>query len=577
MKIFQRITLATTVFFVFFAWGQEQSEDVLVQALKDEMQRTLAELKDEEENSGEIYFVSYRVVDTRFVSKNYELGGTVASTRGGSRILEVDLRVGSYEVDQSNFMGRGVSNSPFSSPLPLEDDYDEIRRVAWRVTDEVFKSRINAYAQKQTALANQSSAEERAPDFTKEEAFEYRSERKFDDEQLAPFTATGKDLSALFIGAEDIYSSRVTTTAANRRSVFLNSEGTFVDLEEQKCEILTTASTQNENGQELRDFRAHIAIDCSELPDAETMKSDVQGMISSLQAMRLASELEEVYFGPIMFEGQAAAQFLKTYLISKLSTSRPPLTANPGQFRPDRNSFMDRIGARIASRQINVVNDPTLTEYAGRRLIGSYPVDLEGVPPQRTLLVEQGRLQTMLTTRTPVDDFHKSNGSTRWISGFSGGTGVPGNVLIEPEDGLSAEDMKEELWQLLVDFNVDFGVVVRQISSPSAITGSARGLASVMEAYKVYPDGREEMLAPVEILDITDRTLRDIVAVSEEVTQFDTTHYNRTGMNSIPVSIVAPSIIVEELGVRKVQGSGSVPPVVPHPYAEAPIIEESER
>lgn len=575
MNIFQRITLATTTFLVFFAGGQEQSSDVLVQALQDEMQRTLEELKDEETDSGEIYFVSYRVVDTRFVSKNFELGGAVSSTRGGDRELQVDLRVGSYEIDQSNFMGRGVSNSTFSRPLPLEDDYDEIRRIAWQLTDEVFKSRLNAYAQKQTALTNQSSAEERDPDFTKEEPYEYRSDHKFDDESLTDFTAAGKDLSALFLDASEIHSSRVTTTAANRRTVFVNTEGSFVDYEEQRCEIFTTASTQNENGHELRDFRAHYAIDCNELPDLETMKSDVQGMILSLQTMRSANELEDVYFGPIMFEGQAAAQFLKTYLVSKLSASRTPLTANPGQFRPNRNSFMDRIGARVASRQLNVVNDPTLTEYRGRRLVGSYPVDLEGVPPQRTLLVEQGRLQTMLTTRTPVDDFRKSNGSNRFV-GF-GGTGIPGNVLIEPEDGLSSEDMKEELWQLLVDFNVEFGVVVRHISSPNTITGSTRGPSSVMEAYKVYPDGREEILAPVEILDITDRTLRDIVAVSEDVTQFDTTHYNRTGMNSIPVSIVAPSFIIEELGVRKVQGSGTLPPVVPHPYAEAPAIDSSER
>lgn len=576
MNISQKISLVTTVFLVVFAWGQEQQKsDILVQALQDEMQRTLSELKDEEENSGEIYFVSYRVLDSRFVSKNFELGGALTSQRGGNRTLEVDLRIGSYEVDQSNFSGGGVSNSVGWDYLPLEDDYDEIRRIAWRVTDEVFKRRINAYAQKQTALANQSSTEERDPDFTKEEAFEYRSEQDFVDEKLATFTATGKDLSALFLDAADIYSSRVTTTAVNRRTLFLNSEGSFVDFEEQRCEVLTTAMTQNDNGQELRDFRAHYAIDCSELPDVETMKSDVQGMISSLQTMRLASELEEVYFGPIMFEGQAAAQFLKTYLVTKLAANRPPLTANPSQFRPNRNSFMDRIGARVASRQINVVNDPTLTEYRGRRLIGSYPVDLEGVPPQRTLLVEQGRLQTMLTTRTPVDEFRKSNGSTR--SMFGGGTGIPGNILIEPEDGLSAEDLKEEFWQLLVDFNVDFGVVVRQISSPNAISGSARGLATVMEAYRVYPDGREEILAPVEILDITDRTLRDIVAVSEDVSQFDTTYYNRTGTSSIPVSIVAPSFIIEELGVRKVQGSGSLPPVVPHPYAEAPAIDDSER
>ena len=572
MKMFQRITIAATVFLVAFAWGQEQQSDVLVQALQDEMQRTLADLKDEEANAGEIYFVSYRVIDTKYVSKSYEMGGTVSAQRGGDRILQVDLRIGSYEVDQSNFAGRGIRNF-FESELPLDDDYDEIRRIAWRITDDVFKSRINAYAQKQTALANQSSGEERDPDFTKEEPHEYQSKHQFDDESLVKFTEVGKDLSALFLDASGIYSSRVTTTAANRRVLYLNSEGSMSDFEEQRCEILTTAMTQNEKGQALRDFRTHYAIDCSDLPDMEAMKSDVQGMISSLQAMRLASELEDVYFGPIMFEGQAAAQFLKTYLVTKLAASRPPLTANPNQFRPARNSFMDRIGARVVSRHFNVVNDPTLKEYKGRSLIGSYPVDLEGIPPQRTLLIEEGRLQTMLTTRTPVDDFRKSNGSTRRI-GFGGVVGVPGNILIEPQDGVSAEDMKEEMWQLLRDFNVEFGVVVRQISSPNAISGNARGLANVMEAYKIYPDGREEILAPVEVLDITDRTLRDIMAVSTDVTQFDSTYLNRTGVNTIPVSIVAPSFIIEELGVRKVQGSGALPPVVPHPYAEAPTIHD---
>lgn len=573
MNIFQRTTLAAIVFFVVFTWGQERKSDVLVQALQDEMERTLNELEDEENDSGEIYFVSYRVLDTRYVVKSFELGGLVTSQRGGDRVLQADLRIGSYEVDQSNFTGRGVSNFSFQRPLPLDDDYDEIRRIAWRLTDEVFKSRLNAYAQKQTALANQSSDEERDPDFTKEEPHEYKSQHQFDDDSLVVFSDSGKDLSALFLDAADIYSSRVTTTATNRRTLFINSEGSFSDFEEQRCEILTTAMTQNEKGQELRDFRAHYAIDCSDLPDAETMSSDVQGMISSLQAIRLASELEDVYFGPIMFENQAAAQFLKTYLVSKLAASRPPLTASPSQFRPNRNSFMDKIGARVAARQINVVNDPTLTEYQGRTLIGGYPVDLEGVPPQRTLLVEEGRLQTMLTTRTPVDDFRKSNGSKRRI-GFGGSAGVPGNVLIEPQDGLTAEEMKEEMWQLLRDFNVEFGVVVRQISSPNAISGSARGLANVMEAYKVYPDGKEEILAPVELLDITDRTLRDIVAVSAEVTQFDTTYFNGTGVNTIPVSIVAPSFIIEELGVRKVQGSGTLPPVVPHPYSEAPTIDK---
>lgn len=573
MKTFHYIFIVPTIFLALFVGSQDNDSDVLVQALQDEMQRTLAELKAEEEDSGEIYFVSYRVLDTEYVSNNYELGARVSTRRGGDRILQVDLRIGSYDVDQTNFAGgRGASNFMYQSSIPLDDDYDEIRRVAWRLTDAAFKNRINVYAQKQTALANQSTTEEREPDFTREEPYKYKSEQAVTDASFDAVATVGKELSALFLDTPDIYSSGVSTTATNRRIVFLNSEGAYSDVEQQQCEILTTAMTQNDNGQELRDFRAHYAIDCSMIPDIETMKGDVQAMKSSLQTMRLASELEDVYFGPIMFEGQAAAQFWKSYLVAKLAANRLPMTANPGQFRGGRNSFLDRIGARVVSADVDVINDPTLTEYLDRPLIGSYPVDLEGIPARRTLLIEGGRLQTMLTTRTPVDDFRQSTGSQRVVSRFGGAAGVPGNILIEPKGGLADEEMKDELWQLLVDFNVDFGVVVRQISSPLAITGNSRGLANVMEAYKVYPDGREEMLAPVELLDITDRTLRDIVAVSSELTHFDTTYFNRTGTSTVPMSIIAPSFIIEELGVRKVQGSGTLPPLVPHPYDHTPAI-----
>lgn len=575
MNIVQRIATATVALLVCLVWGQAPQTDVLVQALHDEMERTLSELKDEESDSGEIYFVSYRVLDTQYVSKNYELGAHVSTRQGGDRVLQVDLRIGSYDLDQSNFTGgRGVGNFTYQSVLPREDDYHEIRRVAWRLTDAAFKNRINVYAQKQTALANQSTTEDRDPDFTQEEPYEYRTEKSEKEPGFDRFVDAGKELSSLFLDISDIHSSRVSTTAVKRRIVFVNSEGSFSDYEEQRCEILTTAMTQNESGQELRDFRAHYSIDCSKPSDMEVMQKDIQRMIVSLQGMRAANELDDVYFGPIMFEGQAAAQFLKTYLISKLSATRPPLTANPSQFRRERNSFLDRIGARVVSVKIDVVNDPKLTEYQGHSLIGTYPVDLEGIPAQRTLLVEDGRLKSMLTTRTPVDDFRKSNGSLRSV-GFFGSLGTPGNVLITPKEGLSEEEMREELWQLLLDFNVEYGVVVRQISSPNAITGSARGLANVMEAYKVYPDGREEMLPPVELLDITDRTLRDIVAVSEKVTLFNTSQFgraNQSGVNVLPVSVVAPSFIVEELGVRKVQSSGALPPVVPHPYAQSPAL-----
>ncbi len=62
---------------------------------------------------------------------------------------------------------------------------------------------------------------------------------------------------------------------------------------------------------------------------------------------------------------------------------------------------------------MNVVDDPSMTSFAGKGLVGAYDVDDEGVPEQTVQVVSKGVLENYLIGREPVKDFPASNGHGR--------------------------------------------------------------------------------------------------------------------------------------------------------------------
>ncbi|MCY3884345.1 MAG: metallopeptidase TldD-related protein [Gammaproteobacteria bacterium] len=541
-----------------------ENEDVIIAALNDELERSKNELQ--LEDSPKPYFVAYTVFDNTQYSESFFLGTSVRDDQSQARTLRVEVRVGSYELDNRNYAPRANRSSAVTQGLPLTDDYEELRRNIWRATDRAYKNAVQNLASKKTALENRRQ-EDTLADFSIEEPYRHvsGSEADFEAIDLHVVRDPARKLSEVFLNAPEIYTSVVVATAAKRRRVFVNSEGSFHDIYERQCRIRTMAFTQADDGTELQDYSTEYSTDCATFSPLSVMESRVQGMIDRLRNLRVATPPEEVYNGPVMFEGQAASELFRRLLLPRLLAIRVPMTDDPRRdsLRP-RNPFLDKIGARVISAKIDVINDPTLAFFEGNPLLGHYEVDRQGVPAERTHLIEGGRLQTLLSTRSPVDDFTSSTGSSR-----SGGGAIPGNVFLLPEEGegLADEEMQKEMEFLMQDYGVEYGVVVRRLANRSELAFGNR-TSNVLEAYKVFPDGREELLPVIEITGYNDRTLRDIVAVSKGVNQYDTVFGFSGGPWVTPMSIVCPSILIEELTVRKMRPISPKPPVVPHPYTE---------
>ncbi|MCE2459769.1 MAG: hypothetical protein J4F38_03200 [Pseudomonadales bacterium] len=554
------------------------NDSVLMQAMRDEMARSMEELQ--LEDAEKPYFLAYRVFENATSSATASLGGLLNVNNGFNRQLVVELRVGDYDFDNTNFMSlrNTAAMLPAVAALSVDDDYDALRRQIWLATDTAYKRALDQLAGKRAALQNKTQVEEVA-DFTREEPYQFDG---WTDSRIdtSPVPDLAVEVSAAMRGMPHLSRSEVRVLTSYDRSWFVNSEGSAFVRETPFIGLYALAASQADDGAELQDG-VHVWVrDWEEMPNSSALTMDVQAMASRLLERREAPASDR-YSGPVLFEDQAAAELLTQVLGPRLIALRLPTPDNPqmeqamAQFR---NPFLDKIGGRVLPRFLSIVSDPTLAAHEGVPLHGRQPVDDDAVPTRRIVLVERGMLKTLLSTRVPLAEVPESTGS-RWRD-----SPMPSNLIVQPTRGMSAEELKEELFLLAEDRGLDHAIVVRRIgtrlaklsSGPLGFFGpDASNVEPLIGVYKVYPDGTEERMRLANLSAFSESDLRDIVAVS------DTTTRHETGFSPIPpgvpaagggliwpISVITPALLFEDVTVRRPPGNIRKPPVTPHPLAK---------
>lgn len=553
-------------------------DSVLMQALRDELARSMEELQ--LEDAEKPYFLAYRVFENAASSATASLGGLLNVNDGLNRQLVVELRVGDYDFDNTNFMSlrNAAAMLPAIAALTVDDDYDTLRRQIWLATDTAYKRALDQLAGKRAALQNKTQVEEVA-DFTREEPYQFDgwTESSLD---TSPAPDLAVEVSAAMQGMSHLSRSEVRVLTSFDRSWFVNSEGSAFVRETPFIGLYALAATQADDGAELQDG-VHVWVrGWEEMPDASAMTAQVQAMTDRLRERREAPASGR-YSGPVLFEDQAAAELITQVLGPRLIALRLPTPDNPqmeqamAQFR---NPFLDKIGGRVLPRFLSIVSDPTLEEHEGVPFQGRQPVDDDGVPTRPVSLIERGMLKTLLSTRVPLAEVPESTGS-RWRD-----SPMPSNLIVQPTRGMSPEELKEELFLLAEDRGLDHAIVIRRIgtrlaklsSGPLGFFGpDASSVDSLIGVYKVFPDGTEERIRTATLSAFSESDFRDIVAVSDATTRHE------TGFSPIPpgvpaaaggliwpISVITPALLFEDVTIRRPPGNIRKPPVTPHPLAK---------
>jgi TldD protein len=150
------------------------AEDVILRAMKDELERSRRLRVTGGGGDDTPYFISYTLDDTNMFEVDASFGAVTTINRNRFRLPNIEVRVGSYDFDNTGHIYSGLyTGSRYDTePLPLDDDYRALRQGLWLATDYAFKAAVESIARKRAALTNAAVSAEKLPDFTKADRFE---------------------------------------------------------------------------------------------------------------------------------------------------------------------------------------------------------------------------------------------------------------------------------------------------------------------------------------------------------------------------------------------------------------------
>lgn len=562
------------------AWSQQApSQDDLLRAMHDELERS-RQIK--LPNLEPPYFVQYLLDREETFTVSASLGGILARRHETIRQPQVSIRVGDYQFDNSNYTGSGFNfGSRYDlGRFPLEDRYDVLRRYLWLETDTAYKSAVEAISRKRAALRNVTQ-NDRLNDFAHAPAVKHLRPLPGITVNQDLWTKQVRTISAVFAHYPEIKNSDVEFEGAAGGFTMVNSEGSEVREPETAYLVRIRAAAQAEDGMTLRDAVSFHSIDAMHLPTEAEMDREARKLAENVVALAHAPKGED-YNGPVLFEGTAGPQILAEVLGKALVLARRPVGdgGRGGGFQP--SELEGRIGARVLPDSFDVVDDPTQTEFRGRPLFGHYEVDREGVMAAPVKVVEKGALKGYLLTRQPVRGYEGSNGHARLPGNFGASTATFSNLFFHSSNTVPAADLKKKLIEIIQARGKPYGIIVRKMDFPSSasidearrLIGASQGgrpISMPMLAYRVYPDGHEELVRALHFRGLNTRSLKDILAAGDDEVRFEYMDnpapfalIGGAGYTT-EAAVIGPSILVDDLELHPLEEEQPKLPVVTAP------------
>jgi predicted Zn-dependent protease len=531
--------------------------DPVFKAMVDELNRSVVQLQ--LSNLDKPYFVQYIVLDEEEFAARATFGAMTQSTPSRQRLIYSQVRVGNYDFDNTEFSagggGGGAGGGGRLYQGPVDDDYDSLRHTLWLATDASYKAAIEVIAQKRAAIQNRTQ-EERVPDFSKETANVSVAERRRLEFDRAKIEGQLRQWSQIFREFPNVQSSSVTIRARMNHRYVVNNEGTRTMAPELLIILQASATAQAPDGMVVSHSVPVYARDFGDLPSTDAYAGAIRQMAKDLTALRDAPVLDQDYSGPALLVGQVATEMFARVLAPNLTGQRGPLSRTGQAATPP---LEDRMNRPILPAYMSVVDDPTIKAFNSKKLIGYYANDDQGTPAKRVSLVDGGLLTDFLMSRRPGKGRLQSNGHGR--NGYPGRESPQiGNLIVTAKDGKSLDELKKELLKAAKEERLEYGIIVRA-SNPN---GNGPVGTPVLTYRVKVSDGKEELVRVAGASGLNVQGLRHLIAVGN-----DSTAANRlvgTSGAETATSVVAPSVLVEEISLDKPSGTQSKPSLITHPF-----------
>ncbi|MDH3744960.1 MAG: metallopeptidase TldD-related protein [Acidobacteriota bacterium] len=528
-------------------------------AMSAELERSLRILEGEENPP---YFLSYEIAEIHSVSMAASFGKTVRRINERRRHLDIDVRVGSYELDnrhprRGELRERGFSQLFTEIYVPLDDDPDAIRSVLWWHTDKKYKQAVEDLTAVRTNVQVQVEESDPSPDFSPAEPIEYIDEPAALSLDVEAWSEKLERFSAPFADHGTIYRADASLTAQARTRWLSNSDGSRLQTTRVAYRLDLSAMTKAEDGMELPRHETFFAYTPDGLPGDEAIETSVEKMIADLLALREAPVVDP-YTGPAVLSGRASGVFFHEVFGHRIEGHRQK-NEEEGQ------TFKKQVGRRILPSSFDVIFDPTRKAQGETELAGHYRFDNEGVRAQRVAVVEDGVFQGFLMSRSPIEGEAASNGHGRRQPGFEA-VSRQSNLIVQVTEPQTAAELEAEFLRRLEEAGKPWGLFFEDIQGGFTLTGrtipNTFNVIPVM-VYRVFVDGRRELVRGVDLIGTPLTAFSAVVGGADRAEVFNGMCGAESGR--VPVSAVSPAILISRVEVQKKDKSQDRLPILPAP------------
>lgn len=534
--------------------AQDADSSAILEAMKAELARAQQTFKGQPVQP---YFLSYEITDDQVVSVTGTFGKLQTSQQSRSRQLDIDLRVGNYHLDNTH--GIREEAPPAFPPVyvPVEADSAALRSVLWYWTDLKYKQAVEQLTRIKTDVQVKVEQEDKSDDFSREPAAKHLDKPLMMSVDRHAWEEKVRKYTAPFAKYGDIYAANATLLADVETRWYVNSDGSEIEVSKPFYHLYLTAQMKADDGMELPRYESFFSFDPEGLPSDAAVLKTVDQMIKDLRALRVAP-IVDPYTGPAILSGRASGVFFHEVFGHRIEGHRQK-AENEGQ------TFKKKVGEKVLPENFSVISDPTMRQLGAAGLAGYYDFDNEGVPAQRVTVVDHGVFKGFLMSRSPIEGFPHSNGHGRRQQGHFP-VARQSNLIVQVDHPVSRAELKSLLIEEVKKQNKPFGLYFDDIQGGFTLTGrsipNAFNVLPIM-VYRVYPDGREELVRGVDLIGTPLTTFSKIVAGDGETATFNGICGAESG--SVPVSASSPDVLVSQIEVQKKEKSNARAPLLPAP------------
>jgi predicted Zn-dependent protease len=529
----------------------------LFDAMKTELDRSLKTLGEQDPAA---YYIGYTLTDSQRATVSGSNGALLSSDEARNRWLEVTVRTGSYELDDTHKVdGRTPPNGGPGTNAPLDDDPEVLRRAIWLETDKQYRAAAEALIKIKTGKEVKVQTEEgRAPDFSREKPETYTGPWVSFTLDRKPWEQKVRDYTRYFRQSTAVINSIVTFTANAENIMQLNTEGTHLQFGQIRYRLELFIQGKASDGMDIDRYYNFDWVNPSEAPSDKAVYAAAAQLRKEMEGL-VASPLNDPTVGPALLTGRAAAVFFHEVFGHRAEGHRQK-DVNEGQ------TFAKKVGEPILPEFLSIVDDTTMKKLGNQDLLGYYQFDDEGVAAQRVVLVDHGILKNFEMSRSPLEGFPHSNGHGRRQIGATP-VSRQGNLIVESSKMVTNAQLRAELIELVKQQGKPYGLLIDDIAGGFTFTGRGQPQAFQVQplvVFKVFADGRpDELVRGVDIVGTPLAALTKIVATGDTIEVFN--GYCGAESGSVPVSAASPAILTSELEVQKKETSTDRPPILPPP------------